>query len=202
MIAGTLLCPQGQAWVSVVTRRSTHTLASVFPRWPCRSQTCSPRHFAKFIDCEHLAGVIGMFSFDPVLESRYGVHKIRGFVAIHFISTRATRYRARHALWLESMPTLLDFLLKLLFSEHVSSVSLCHLSSLPHLSAGDEMFPQAIAGAAYSPSISLQSGGAVENPPFGLKECGEQQGQSVRPHSVSACPAWAGIAGCVGCLLL
>ena len=29
------------------------------------------------------------------------------------------------------MPTLLDFLLKLLFAEHVSSVSLCHFSSLP-----------------------------------------------------------------------
>ena len=80
--------------------------------------------------------MIGMFPLDPVLESRYGVHKIRGFVAIHFISARATRYRARHTLWLESMPTLLDFLLKLLFSEHVSSVSLCHLSSLPHYRPG------------------------------------------------------------------
>jgi hypothetical protein len=53
------------------------------------------------------------------------------------------------------MPTLLDFLLKLLFAEHISSVSLCHWSSLPHLSAGDKMFSQAIAGAAYSPSTSF-----------------------------------------------
>jgi len=33
-----------------------------------------------------------------------------------------------------SIPALLDFLLKLPFAEHVSSVSLCHLSSLPQLS--------------------------------------------------------------------
>src|SRR5258706_13295280 len=76
-----------------------------------------------------------MFSLNPVLEGRYIVHKIRGSVAVHFISTLATRYRARHTLWRESIPALLDFLLKLLFAEHISSVSLCHLSSLPQLSA-------------------------------------------------------------------
>src|SRR5438132_1249832 len=52
---------------------------------------CSPRHFAKFIHCEHLAGVIGMFSLDTVLESRYVVRKTGGSVAVHFISTVATR---------------------------------------------------------------------------------------------------------------
>jgi hypothetical protein len=34
---------------------------------PARS---SPRHFAKFIHCEYLAGVTGMFSLDTVLENR------------------------------------------------------------------------------------------------------------------------------------
>src|SRR6266566_7156480 len=43
---------------------------------------CSPRHFAKFIHCEHLAGVIGMFSLDTVLESRYVVRKTGGSVAV------------------------------------------------------------------------------------------------------------------------
>jgi len=95
---------------------------------------CSPRHFAKFIHCEHLAGVIGMFSLDTVLESRYVVRKTGGSVAVHFISTLATSERTWHALWLESIPTLPDFLLKLLFAEHISSVSFCHLSSLPQLS--------------------------------------------------------------------
>src|SRR2546429_5567855 len=52
---------------------------------------CSPRHFAKFIHCEHLAGVIGMFSLDTILESRYVVRKTGGSVAVHFISTVATR---------------------------------------------------------------------------------------------------------------
>src|SRR2546429_3651798 len=72
-----------------------------------------------------------MFSLDPVLESRYVVRKIRGAVAVHFISTLAARQWARHTLWLDSIPALLDFLLKLLFTEHISSVSLCHVSSLP-----------------------------------------------------------------------
>src|SRR5437660_2654031 len=54
---------------------------------------CSPRHFAKFIHCEHLAGVIGMFSLDTVLESRYVVRKTGGSVAVHFISTLATSER-------------------------------------------------------------------------------------------------------------
>jgi hypothetical protein len=94
-----------------------------------------------------------MFSLDAVLESRYVLHKIRGFAAIHFISTLATRVRARHTLWLKSMPTLLDFLLKLLFVEHISSVRLCHLSSLPQLLGGDEMFSSHRRG--YSPSISV-----------------------------------------------
>jgi hypothetical protein len=39
--------------------------------------------------------------------------------------------------------------LKFLFAEHISSVSLCHLSSLPQLSGGDEMFPQTIAGGIF-----------------------------------------------------
>jgi len=41
-------------------------------------------------------------------------------------------------LWLESIPALLDFLLKLLFAEHISSVSLCHLSSLPQFSVREK----------------------------------------------------------------
>src|SRR5882672_10681127 len=47
---------------------------------------------------------------------------------------------------LQRIPALLDFLLKLLFAEHISSVSLCHLSSLPQLSGWDEMFSRTIAG--------------------------------------------------------
>ena len=93
--------------------------------------------------------MIGVFSLDAILEGRDVLHKIRGFAAIHFISTLATRFRARHTLWLKSTPTLLDFLLKFLFAEHISSVSLCHLSSLPQLSGGDEMFPQTIAGGIF-----------------------------------------------------
>src|SRR5437660_11994262 len=75
-----------------------------------------------------------MFSLEPFLESRYVVLKIRGPVAVHFISTLATSERTWHALWLESVPTLPDFLLKLLFADHISSVSFCHLPSLPQLS--------------------------------------------------------------------
>jgi hypothetical protein len=41
-------------------------------------------------------------------------------------------------LWLESIPALLDFVLKLLFAEYVTSVSLCHLSSLPQLSVREK----------------------------------------------------------------
>ena len=72
-----------------------------------------------------------MFSLDPVLESRYVVRKTRGSVAVHFISTVAM---------------LLDFLLKFLFAEHISSVSLCHLASLATIIVPGEMFSQPIAG--------------------------------------------------------
>jgi len=50
-----------------------------------------PRHFAKFIYRQHLAGVTGMLSLDSFLESRYRVREIRGSVAVHFIGARATR---------------------------------------------------------------------------------------------------------------
>src|SRR5205809_497573 len=53
-------------------------------------------------------------------------------------STLATSERTWHALWLESIPTLPDFLLKLLFADHISSVSFCHLSSLPQLSVREK----------------------------------------------------------------
>src|SRR5207253_5843256 len=79
-----------------------------------------------------------MFSLEPFLESRYVVLKIRGPVAVHFISTLATSERTSHALWFESIPTLPDFLLKLLFADHISSVSFCHLFSLPQLSAPEQ----------------------------------------------------------------
>src|SRR6266581_1980741 len=79
-----------------------------------------------------------MFSLEPFLESRYVVLKIRRPVAVHFISTLATSERTWHALWLESIPTLPDFLLKLLFADHISSVSFCHLSSLPQLSVPEQ----------------------------------------------------------------
>src|SRR5437016_1529181 len=71
-----------------------------------------------------------MFSLEPFLESRYVVLKIRGPVAVHFISTLATSERTWHALWLESIPTLPDFLLKVLFADH--------LSSLPQLSVPEQ----------------------------------------------------------------
>src|SRR5438552_6828899 len=80
-----------------------------------------------------------MFSLEPFLESRYVVLKIRGPVAVHFISTLATSERTWHALWLESIPTLPDFLLKVLFADHISSVSFCHLSSLPQLSVPESL---------------------------------------------------------------
>src|SRR5206468_9342007 len=79
-----------------------------------------------------------MFSLEPFLESRYVVLKIRGPVAVHFISTLATSERTWHALWLESIPTLPDFLLKVLFADHISSVSFCHPSSLPQLSVPEQ----------------------------------------------------------------
>src|SRR5205814_1885019 len=56
-------------------------------------------------------------------------------------------------LWLESIPALLDFVLKLLFAEYVTSVSLCHPSSLPQLSVPGKMFSQPIAGGSYWTSI-------------------------------------------------
>src|SRR5438477_5146690 len=87
-----------------------------------------------------------MFSLEPFLESRYVVRKTGGSVAVHFISTVATSERTRHTLWLESIPALLDFLLKLLFAKHISSVSLCHPSSLPQLFGPGKMFSQPIAG--------------------------------------------------------
>src|SRR4029077_213581 len=75
-----------------------------------------------------------MFSLEPFLESRYVVRRIRGSVAVHFINTLATSQRTGHALWLESIAALPDFFLKLLFADHISSVSFCHLPSLPQLS--------------------------------------------------------------------
>ena len=96
--------------------------------------------------------MIGMFPLDPVLESCCVVRKIRGAAAVHVVSTLATRYRARHTLCLESIPTLLDFLLKPLFAEHISSVSLCHSFSLPQSSGRGEMFFQTF-GWAHPPSI-------------------------------------------------
>jgi hypothetical protein len=84
--------------------------------------------------CQYLAGVTGMLPLDPVLESRHVGHKIRWAAAIHFIDTLATGFGAGYALRLQGIPTLLDFLLELLFAEHISSVSLCHLSSMPQLS--------------------------------------------------------------------
>jgi hypothetical protein len=56
-----------------------------------------------------------MFPLDSLLESCYRVREIGRGVAVHFISTLATRRWARHTLGLESMGALLDFLLKLLF---------------------------------------------------------------------------------------
>jgi hypothetical protein len=50
----------------------------------------SLQHFAKFIHREHLASVIGMFSFETFSESRYVALRFRGSVAIHFIGTAAT----------------------------------------------------------------------------------------------------------------
>src|SRR5437660_2930148 len=96
-----------------------------------------------------------MFSLEPFLESRYVVLKIRGPVAVHFISTLATSERTRHTLWLESIPALLDFLLKLLFAEHISSVSLCHLSSLPQVIGPGKMFSQPIAGRVVRKSATV-----------------------------------------------
>src|SRR6202008_2379410 len=52
---------------------------------------CLPRHFAKFMHCQDLAGVTGMLLLDPCLESRYGVREIRGSVAVHFIGAHAIR---------------------------------------------------------------------------------------------------------------
>jgi hypothetical protein len=88
-----------------------------------------------------------MFPLDPVLENRLVVRKIRGVAAIHVIRTLATSYRARHTLCLQSIPTLLEFLLKLLLAEHISSVSLCHSFSLPQASGRDEMFSQTFCGS-------------------------------------------------------
>jgi hypothetical protein len=93
-----------------------------------------PRCFAKFIDRQHFAGVIGMFALDPILENRCVLHEIRGFAAVHVISTLATGKRAGYTLRIERTPALLNLLLKLLFGEHIGSVGLCHLSSLPQLS--------------------------------------------------------------------
>src|SRR6266576_6804871 len=89
-----------------------------------------------------------MFSLDTVLESRYVVRKTGGSVAVHFISTLATSERTWHTLWLESIPALLDFLLKLLFAEHISSVSFCHLSSLPQLSVREKCSAHRRAGSS------------------------------------------------------
>src|SRR5207244_11968352 len=74
-------------------------------------------------------------------------------VAVHFISTLATSERTWHALWLESIPTLPDFLLKLLFADHISSVSFCHLSSLPQLSVREKCSLSPSQGGSYSTSI-------------------------------------------------
>src|SRR3989442_8809771 len=94
-----------------------------------------------------------MFSLEPFLESRYVVLKIRGPVAVHFISTLATSERTWHPLWLESIPTLPDFLLKLLFADHISSVSFCHLSSLPQLSVREKCSLRPSQDGSYSTSI-------------------------------------------------
>ena len=90
--------------------------------------------------------MIGMFSLDTVLENRSIVRKVRGAAAIHVISTLATRYRARYTLCLESIPTLVDFLLKPLFAQHISSISLCHSSSLPQSWGRDEVFSHTFCG--------------------------------------------------------
>jgi hypothetical protein len=95
---------------------------------------------AKFVHCQYLAGVVGMLPLDPVLENRCVVRKIRGGAAVYVIRTLAIRHRARHPLCLQSIPTLLEFLLKLLFAEHIRSVSLCHSFSLPHAWGRNEMF--------------------------------------------------------------
>ena len=102
-----------------------------------------------------------MFSLHPVLENRYVVRKIRGSGAIHFISTFATRQRAWHTLWLASIPALPDFLLKLLFAEHISSVCLCHLSSLPQVSGREEMFFQIATGGPLFGALCEKT---LENP--------------------------------------
>lgn len=94
----------------------------------------SPGGFSKFLYRQHFTGVVGMFSLDPFLENGHVFRKICDWTAIHLVGTRAAGGRARHALWRESISALLDFLVELLFSDHVTSVCLCHASSLPQLS--------------------------------------------------------------------
>ena len=126
--------------------------------WNDSPPRCSPRHFAKFIHCQYLAGVAGMFPLDPALESRYVFHEIRGATAVQFIRTIASRQRARHTLGLESIPALLDFFLELLFAEHIRSVSFCHLFSLPQLGPRTKCSPGCCSGP-YSPSERLRRAG-------------------------------------------
>jgi hypothetical protein len=124
--------------VSRVIRKSS-VVNSVYTDNPTPSENetpaidahCSPWDSAIFIDRQHLASVTGMFSLEPLLESRYAVLKIGGAVAVHFISARTAGYRTGHALRLKSIPALPDFFLKFRFAEHISSVGFWHLLSLP-----------------------------------------------------------------------
>jgi len=49
----------------------------------------SSREFAKCIYRQYLAGVSGMLSFEPFLESRYAALAIRGCVAVHLVGAFA-----------------------------------------------------------------------------------------------------------------
>jgi hypothetical protein len=95
-----------------------------------------------------------MFSPEPLFESRYVVRKIQGSVAIHFISTLTASQRTWHALWLESIPALPDFSLKLLFPDHISSVSFRHPSSLPQFSVRGKCSLSPSPDGSYSTSTS------------------------------------------------